>query len=902
LVFRKKFFTLLLVAILLVGALPLSTLHAQSSPILISVAAPSFVADSIDAKVIGDFEAQHPGVQVQVVPDSPAIPSAAQGLDAQLDAVSKYVSTADVLYVDPNRISAEATRAGYFLDMAPFVNDDKTLNADDFYPTVWSAYQWDKGVWALPVSTDVIVLEYKASAFDKANIAYPSDTWTINDFDNAIRKIAIKDADGKVTTAGLTASPSSLALLFRSLVKDGFYDTSAVPNPPTFQKNDITDIVDTYGKLNNDGLVSLGGFGNTDIPMTIGNAYGVLFAGAISNNQEKYVGVLLPGGKAGLNVQGYAVSAGTEHPDLAYAFASYLTTRAEVSNRFSASPARQSLVGKDSGGGFTINVTPEIKKLISDGITNGLTLSDLRYADYFSVAITEIATKIDAKAALNDAESLAIKNAKDASDRKANVKVVITEPKLKVSSANGKAVLSFGVQSFTNPIANKDKWDALIQDFTTNDSQVGEIDLSQITGAGGPASNTGPFSGKYDCVYLPFNQVPSAQLDQLLPLDPFLSADSTFDKTDIVGNSLQQVTRDNKIWAMPVIILPTILKYDPDKFDKAGLPAPQNGWTIDKFNDALKALHVDPKDTPPFVPSNTGGSYLFVLIAAYGGMPLDYRTDPVTINYTSDTNKAAIKQVLDLAKNNYIKYTALGSLRFDFGGNSDDSIPTILNTTLNGLNFRVAFGGGGGGVQRGNGGTGNNGSNNNNNSDPEQNYKGVTYPRGQFAGISYDIGTGYIYSGTKYPEACYRWISTFAKHPELFSGMPARRSLINDPTISAANGPDVTAMYLAIDTLLKDPNTVAFPSIFSGGSNPTTFIYQYWLFKAFDEYVIRDGDLDSALKDAEDKSKAMQACTQTIPPFDRSSTDSVKQYIKDFGKCATKVDPALGAIFSLIGG
>src|SRR5258708_34037495 len=154
--FLRKRITSLLINVLVISLLPFSQMRAQSvNKILLSVAVPSSMADTFNGKVIGDFEAKYPNISVQVVSDSPAIPSAAQGLAPQLDAVSHYVSSADVLFVDSNRISEEATRAGYFLDLAPFTGADKTLNSDDFYPAVWSAFQWDKGEWALPAPTAV---------------------------------------------------------------------------------------------------------------------------------------------------------------------------------------------------------------------------------------------------------------------------------------------------------------------------------------------------------------------------------------------------------------------------------------------------------------------------------------------------------------------------------------------------------------------------------------------------------------------------------------------------------------------------------------------------------------------------------------------------------------------------
>ena len=120
--FLKKRVSALLIIAVLINLLPFNPVHAQSgNKILLSVAIPNTMTDTF-VKVINDFEAQHLNVSIQVVANSPTIPSAAQGLNAQLDAVSQYVSSADVLYVDSNRISEEATRAGYFLDLAPFAN------------------------------------------------------------------------------------------------------------------------------------------------------------------------------------------------------------------------------------------------------------------------------------------------------------------------------------------------------------------------------------------------------------------------------------------------------------------------------------------------------------------------------------------------------------------------------------------------------------------------------------------------------------------------------------------------------------------------------------------------------------------------------------------------------------
>ncbi|MEP7289495.1 MAG: hypothetical protein ABI947_27415, partial [Chloroflexota bacterium] len=135
---------------------------------------------------------------------------------------------------------------------------------------------------------------------------------------------------------------------------------------------------------------------------------------------------------------------------------------------------------------------------------------------------------------------------------------------------------------------------------------------------------------------------------------------------------------------------------------------------------------------------------------------------------------------------------------------------------------------------------------------------------------------------------------------ELFTSMPARRSLINSAEVSAVQGTDTVALYNVIDQVLKDPTTLEIPS--QAGSSPTSFILQYWLYKAFDSYVLKDGDLEAGLKDAEINSKGFQDCAVSLPPLDASTQDSAREYIKKFGECATKIDPSLKPLFALIGG
>ena len=238
----------------------------------------------------------------------------------------------------------------------------------------------------------------------------------------------------------------------------------------------------------------------------------------------------------------------------------------------------------------------------------------------------------------------------------------------------------------------------------------------------------------------------------------------------------------------------------------------------------------------------------------------------------------AIRQVLDLAKDGYIAYQEMAKTQFTvfLSGQAQDPIYT---EALNGFTFREVIGG----VSK---------------PDP---YRMTTYPTGQqYATVSYDMGTAYISATTQNADACYRWISTIAQHPELFSSMPARRSIINDPAFAASQGADTAAIYNQFSTLMSDPNTINLQSPFSGANNPGNFILEFWLDRAFDHYVLKDADLDFELAEAQGYATAYQQCIANLPPFD-ATTQTQISYFQQFTGCATSVDSSLSSLFPQAG-
>jgi len=175
-------------------------------------------------------------------------------------------------------------------------------------------------------------------------------------------------------------------------------------------------------------------------------------------------------------------------------------------------------------------------------------------------------------------------------------------------------------------------------------------------------------------------------------------------------------------------------------------------------------------------------------------------------------------------------------------------------------------------------------------------YKLTSYPTGtDYSAVSYDVTTAYISATSQNPEGCYRWISYLSKHPELLNAMPAFRSqLANVATVQSANAANY---YTLLDNMIQQPNTIVFPSQGGGGFNsPANFLLQFWMNRAFDNYVLNNGTLETDLADAQTYSKAFQECVAAIPAFDPATQDR-RAFFQAYGKCAQQADPTISGLF-----
>ena len=824
--------------LMLLSVLPFTAHAAQSPTITLTVALadtthgdPARFRSALDA-----FEAAHPGLKVSVA--QMPVRSGKSDDGSILKDERAIASAADVLGTYPEQLSEMVTRAGFYLDLKPLIALDRTLNASDYFAPVWDSWGWDGAQWGIPSTFNVSVLLYDRAAFDKAALTYPTDSWTLDDFSNAVRSLS----HSYPTPATVQVLPT----LFRSVLGIDLFDANTLPNTPQIDQAAVQSLLEKWSALDRDNLVSP--IGVPDAPILITE-----LSSAYSNPTRTLSAVLLPGGRAGLLAQGFAVSSGTQYPQQAYELARFLADQIDTSDRNNAIPAR-----RDTGTAAIGKLPAAYQPIFERALTHAIPRGDLRFTEYLERAVYKLRDdpQHNVQNALRAAQDDALKGLQLADAMRATALTVST-PVPVPTVAKGKVALKFGLTNTPQNLPNGDEWDAVMNDFTQHDPEVAQITLDI---SDRPTTD--------DCYYGTHSTFSSAEPKFLTPLDSFMDVDPTFNKADFLNGTLSRLQFDNRTWAYPLTIQPAVLSYNVQAFANAGIPAPAKNWTLNEFLDAIKTLHTV-TGKPAFSPGSQDSSAWLMLIAAYGGLPIDYRTIPATLNFSDPATIDAIRQALDLAKQGYIHYDSLAYMG-PMMMNADNGVP-IQSDTLSLLTHRSDA------------------------ADHQNAYHMLLYPSGsKYTGFPYNIASISINAQTVNASACYRWIKTLAKHPELFYAMPASRTVLNDPTLVSVQGTDAVALYKQIADVLSDPHTIPFPPNDSVPSFPALII-QRWLLQAFDQYVLNGGDLTDALHNAESMAKAFQPCADAVPPYDL--TDPQNRYLQGIKACAVKLDPSTGAIF-----
>lgn len=882
-------------AVLLIMALLMLSVPLQAQGVVLTLAIPDYLVVSLET-ALERFRTQHPDATVVVEPVNTYIGSAAYAGEDQetyFDNVSRYVVSGDVIYTDSYSLVPEVTRTGGLLDLNPLATGDAGLNPDDFYPAAWEMFQWDGGLWALPASVNVLPVIYNPAAFDAVGLSYPDESWTFNDYLDAARTLTQYDEQGRVTLPGFSGDLT--LLLIASGIEMG--DENGTPRftDPTLlgALESWTMLYEELYPTSEEAQQNMIQYDYARIPLRIEQPYMLRSGMGEMRGMDGEVippfdAALLPNGAIGVGGSGFAVSAGTSSPELAYELAKYLSNNVDVSLMlYGDFPARRSLVGtapENSDIYVPESYSPELITVFERGLENGVLPRQTWYSPYVMRAVQpdpeSEEADLDLNTRLTEAETQVVNILRAAEEQGQEIVFSVPTPVPTPVLQSGEVEIRFLMQGAMSPLPNQEQWEAALSEFVANDPQVGNVAMDTSY-----YESYDELWNNYDCAYFsyaPFDRSTGEPPANILALEPLISADPNFNRADFVPGALEAMQYDGATYGYPFMLMPTIIWYDPQLLTDAGVPLPEQGWTTDQFIDALRALQSDPETS---VISPMGGDMITILITAFGGVPAEFNIDGTIPQFTDPAHVEAARQALDLAREGVILYQPRAPRPGDSGRPmvmSDPSEAALLIDQIGEYTF----------MNRGMGG--------------ESYYDGMratTLPAGSvYTPVSYFTTGAYISSSSLVPEACYRLITFLAERMDLLYGMPARLSLINEPAVADLQGAEVVEVYNLLAEQLADPNLYLLSNTYGSFDS---YIVLLWLNQAYDAYVEEGGDLESMLADAQAKAEAFMQCSENIVlPSDLNDLDPEAQqdFYQQYVDCAIEADPSVTDYFPERGG
>ncbi len=149
-------------------------------------------------ELVDVFHRKHPDIHVEVT----HIPSTRE-YRTRLATEFAAGSPPDITLMNYRRYASFATE-NLLEPLDSYLRNSELIQPEDFYPVAIEAFTWEDEIMCLPQNISSLVVYYNEALFDAANILYPVDDWTWDDFvSTAVALTQDFDGDGLVDQYGL---------------------------------------------------------------------------------------------------------------------------------------------------------------------------------------------------------------------------------------------------------------------------------------------------------------------------------------------------------------------------------------------------------------------------------------------------------------------------------------------------------------------------------------------------------------------------------------------------------------------------------------------------------------------------------------------------------------------------
>ncbi|MFL5803340.1 MAG: ABC transporter substrate-binding protein [Roseiflexaceae bacterium] len=804
--------------------------------------------------LIEAFNAQHAGITVQFA----SLDEVYQGNDDSNDRTRQIVSRADTAQVDA--ASEEQFNQGLLHDLTPLMDADPNFNRDDFYPSALSSATAASGaVYRLPHSLDVPLLFYNKDLWAARNLAAPEPDWTWQDIEAAAQQVAQKRGS-TVEVYGLADDDVYLAVLLAKLKSAGLDLLTTPPASAHVDRPEVAAALEQMASLFTSGAFFFPPQGRDSRDTVVQlirdqqvAMWGSRYAGEVASLQGRNgnpapsfaVGVapyppFSSGGK-GLS-GGYIMSSGTQHPNEAWAWLSFLSTQivADQSGKggapggVSALPARKSLA-EQSGywSGLDDETKAAVQTVLARPAPASSNLDSLdNYKPLFQAMLDIMEGKPAAQAASEAQTAISNRVAQAQQTPTAapdSVPVVVATPVPNVAPA-GATTITFGI-----PLPKgEDQATRIVQQF--NQSNQGVFVQLKDTFTGSDLMPAPEIAAQADCFASPLSLAQS-ELTATLDLQPLIDADSSFQLDDYPAALLTPYRQGGQLHGLPWGLNSRVLVYNKDLFEAAGLQPPAAGWTVDDFLNAAQRLTSGQGDNKQYgfvMPRSRSESVKF-LVHLLGAATVQGSGDTLKPNFTDPKVVEAARKVIDLLKNE-TPHTRLDD--YSSAGEPADVDPLVGDGRA-GMWF--AWGLYAYGQKR-----------------PSFTLGLVAPPLAQAVLDTDDVMISglYISAQTDKQQACWTWLKHISASTSIFANVPARRSAAHSDALNQEQ-PGLATAYDAYAAALDRVGQLA-----PGGSGPEMLLIDYyWFYQALDQ-AMQGKDLEQELASAQALTEQYMACVR----------------------------------------
>lgn len=725
----------------------------DTSEVVITFAAPKH-HQSVYEPLIAEFNEQNTEITVQFVPQ-----------DGASDSPGSMGDTVLVSSLPENPKSQ-------FLDIRPLIDSDNSFDEDDYWPRAMEGCQDRQGnQLGVPLTLAVQMIYYQKAAFDKRGVSYPQPGWTWDDFRRTINALA--EPNGEPPFYGFVDDPRQR--LLSPLVDHVLTAKGGEANPEM-----ISNELGWFLELTSENkLFAVNQYEqrrdlltNTQAGMWI-DSFGSDSAGS------KHLAPFPIGEQFEDTNPIYAdcaaISAGTQHPQAAWKWLKFLSTQSfDVKLETGSIPARRSITETSR---VWQTLSSDMREVLQFSLDHGWYGTDHR--DKQKLVMNALNRAISQQTSLSNALKEALSaSTSEPEPTQPESTVVVQEPE--PTEPSDQIHIRYFTSGASPAVDLQQRMSALI---TKYEQDHPEIKISyEFALPGSSNSFWKSLADSYDCFSWNTPGWGVIPTDHLLNLTPLVETEDPAFIQDYPEPLLNVFQTDTGLYGLPAEGNAEVMAYNADLLSERGIEAPSEDWSFDDFIEAATlASSGSESDSSSGVlsleydlllagrsvqwPERTGATQILIdtpdavnflawlselnnsrVVLHTPLFPPDPQARQARQQAVQSGQIAFWTSHLNTAGSQYFSNQSppfqVGMLPLPLDANGD-----LLNTTQ------------------------------------------LTVTKGH-----------YISSQTEHASTCWGWLKFLSQQPELFGGLPARKSVLFSPALEAKVGTENLQIYKSLLT------------------------------------------------------------------------------------------------------